>query len=387
MFLLDAPYVSDFLRHSVETAGRPVVDTFVARSFMKGLDISFIDEAEFATRILSGERVYANSENGLDVILRNAGQSDLARQINICKDKAFFRETIVSLYPKYRFARVSPDELDGLDVSDMPYPFVIKPARGFFSLGVHMVFDPSDWPGVVDAIRQERESLNAEYPEEVVNSGEFILEEGIDGEEYAIDVYYDDDGTPVITNILYHQFASEDDVSDRLYYTSSEIIEDKLASFTEMVGKIGMACGFRNFCTHIEVRVTDQGEIIPIEANPLRFAGWCVADITHHAWGFNPYEYYFKSTRPDWPSILEARKGNVYAMVIGDVPSDVDRDAIVSVDCDSFSDQFEEVLELRKMDYRAYPLFAMAFARAGARDIEALKDILKADFSRFIITS
>ena len=214
MFLLDNPYVSEFLRQNIETMERSVVDTPAARTFMNGSTASFIDETEFARRILAGERVYTNSENGLDVILRNAGQSDLARQIEICKDKALFRETVAALYPGYRFARVTPDDLDSFDVSDMPYPFVAKPARGFFSLGVHMVFEPSQWPEVVEKIRQERESLNAEYPEEVVNSGEFILEQGIDGEEYAIDVYYDDSGRAVITNILYHQFASEDDVSD-----------------------------------------------------------------------------------------------------------------------------------------------------------------------------
>lgn len=384
MFLLDNPYVSDFLRQSVETMERSVVDTPAARTFMKGSTAPFIDETEFARRILAGERVYTNSENGLDVILRNAGQSDLARQIEICKDKALFRETGAALYPDYRFARVTPDDLDSFDVSDMPYPFVAKPARGFFSLGVHMVFEPSQWPGVVEKIRQERESLNAEYPEEVVNSGEFILEQGIDGEEYAIDVYYDDSGRAVITNILYHQFASEDDVSDRLYYTSPEIIEAKLEPFTEMVTRIGQACSFRNFCTHIEVRETASGEIIPIEANPLRFAGWCVTDMTHHAWGFSPYEYYFGNIRPDWPTILEARRGNIYAMVIGDVPGDVDRTAIKGIDYDGFCDQFEEVLELRKMDYATYPLFAMVFTRTSKENAETLKAILKADFSRFI---
>ncbi len=131
MFLLDNPYVSDFLRQSVETMERSVVDTPAARTFMNGSTAPFIDETEFARRILVGERVYTNSENGLDVILRNAGQSDLARQIEICKDKALFRETVAALYPDYRFARVTPDDLDSFDVSDMPYPFVAKPARGF----------------------------------------------------------------------------------------------------------------------------------------------------------------------------------------------------------------------------------------------------------------
>ena len=58
--------------------------------------------------------------------------------------------------------------------------------------------------------------------------------------------------------------------------------------------------------------------------------------------------------------------------------------AITGIDYDGFCGQFEEVLELRKMDYAAYPLFAMVFTRTSAENAEALKAILKADFTRFI---
>ena len=358
MILLDAPYVSEFLKKAVETLEQPVLDTPVARSLMTGTDVTFIDEPDFASRLQSGERVYTNSENSLDLIIRGSGGSHLARQIEICKNKVLFRETISSLYPDYHFMGTAFDSLDELTVSDMAFPVVIKPARGFFSLGVHMVLKAEEWPGVVSAIAQEREALNAEYPKEVVNCGEFIIEEAIDGEEYAIDVYYDGNGEPVITNILYHQFSSEDDVSDRLYYTSTAIIQTWLDPFTETAAEIGRVCGFRDFPIHLEVRVDSKGRVIPIEANPLRFAGWCVTDITHHAWGINPYECYFKDIRPDWPAILEAREGMVYAMVIGDVPAGIDRQKIAKVDYDRFCDQFDKVLELRRIDYTAYPVFA-----------------------------
>jgi len=385
MILLDAPYVSDFLKKTIETLKQPVLDSPRARAFAAGADVAFIGGAEFARRLQSGERVCANSENSLDLVVRAVGGSDLVRQIEICKDKALFRETIASIYPDYRFMRVDPDRLDELDISDMPSPFVIKPTRGFFSLGVHVVSDHGKWPGVISAIRQERETLNAEYPEEVVDSGEFLIEEAIEGEEYAIDVYFDGSGDPVILNILYHQFASEDDVSDRLYYTSADIVEAMLEPFTEVVTRIGRACGFRDFPIHLEVRVDEQGTIVPIEANPLRFAGWGVADITAHAWGFNPYEYYFNDMRPDWPAILEERAGKLFAMVIGDVPPQIDREKIASIDYEGFCGQFETVLELRKVDHAAYPLFALVFVQADAGNLDSLKAMLKADFSGFIV--
>lgn len=384
MFLLDAPYVSDFLKQTVATLGLPVLDTPIARSFTSGATVDFVDEGEFARHLRSGGRIYANSENGLDQIVRSAGDSDLSRQIGICKDKTLFRKTVAPLHPGYRFMRATPEALETLDITDMKCPFVVKPARGFFSLGVHVVSSHDQWSGVVRAIRDEREAMNAEYPETVVNSGEYIIEDGIDGEEYAIDVYYDAAGEPVITNILHHHFISAEDISDRLYYTSSDIIATWLAPFLAYVGDMGRVCNFRDFPIHLEVRVDQAGVIIPIEANPLRFAGWCVADITAHAWGFNPYEYYFKGMRPDWPAILLERADSVCAMVIGDVPSNIDRKRIEKIDYDGFCDQFDTVLELRRIDHTAYPLFAFVFIRTDGPGLDSLKSMIATDFSLFI---
>jgi len=385
MFLLDAPYVSDFLKQSVNDLGQSVLDTPGARRFTKGTDIELIDEVDFASRLGAGERVLANSENALAHIFECGCNEDLTRQIDTCKDKALFRETIAALHPCYKFLRATVDELADLDISDMPCPFIVKPARGFFSLGVHVVNDHKEWPQVVERIQGERESMNREYPEEVVNSSEYIIEEGIDGEEYAIDVYYEEDGTPVITNILHHHFMSEDDVSDRLYYTSTKIIRDRLESFTKYAARVGEACDFHNFAIHIEVRVDVTGGINSIEANPLRFAGWCVADITYHAWGFNPYEYYFKGLRPDWNSIMQGRDDMVCAMVIADMPG-LEHDTVDGFDYDAFSGMFDNMLELRKIDYTEYPVFAFAFAQMDEAGLAALKEDLKDDFSRFVIT-
>lgn len=384
MFLLDAPYVSDFLKQTVRELGQSVLDTPNARKYASGVELDFIDEIDFAARLGKGERVLANSENALEAIFACGCSEELARQIDICKDKALFRETVAPLHPGYMFERVAFDDLADLDVSGFECPFVVKPARGFFSLGVHVVNDHAEWPEVVRTIEAEREAMNAEYPEAVVNSGVFIVEAGIAGEEYAIDVYYDDDGQGVITNILHHHFVSEDDISDRLYYTSTRIMREWLGPFSDYVQRTGEACGFRNFATHIEVRVTPEGDIIPIEANPLRFAGWCVADITQHAWGINPYEYYFNNVRPDWDAILEGREGTVTVMVIADVPPGTDRTAIAGFEYDRFQSEFSNPLELRNIDYSEYPVFAFMFASMSEAELVDLKEALKQDFSRFV---
>lgn len=384
MFVIDYPYVSDFLLDSIRELDQPVLDTPQARSLAKGAPLAYIDEIEFSARMALGGKVLTNSENGLGHVLRCRCNEDLARQIDVCKDKALFREAVAALHPDYVFRRIPFDDLAGFDASSMPCPFVVKPTRGFFSLGVHVVGSPADWPATVRAIEAEREALNAEYPEAVVSGGEFIAEASIDGEEYAIDVYYDADGNPVITNIMHHAFLSADDISDRLYYTSARIIETWLLPFTDYLRDVGRECGFRDFATHVEVRVTATGDILPIEANPLRFAGWCVADMTSMAWGFDPYEAYFKELRPDWDAILSSDQGNATVMVIGDLPSGLDRASIRDIDYDGFRSLFSNILELRKIDYMQYPVFAFAFATMSEGDLEALKPVLAQDFTRFV---
>ena len=386
MIVLDYPYVSRFLVESIKELGQPVLDTPQARALTGDAPLDFIDEIEFSARLALGGKVYTNSENGLEHVLRCRCNEDLARQIDVCKDKALFRETVAGLHPDYRFQRVPFDQLADFDPASMPCPFIVKPTRGFFSLGVHVVDSPADWPDAVQAIEAERAALNAEYPEAVVSGGEFIVEQAIDGEEYAIDVYYDAEGNPVVTNILHHTFLSAADVSDRLYYTSAGIIETWLLPFTDYLRDVGRECGFRDFVTHVEVRVTESGDILPIEANPLRLAGWCVADLTAHAWGFNPYECYFKERRPDWDAILTENQGMATVMVIGDLPSTLDRTTIRSIDYDGFQSMFSHVLELRKIDYHQYPVFAFAFASMPEAELDALKSTIMQDFTRFVVT-
>ncbi|OIQ50293.1 carbamoyl phosphate synthase-like protein [Pseudodesulfovibrio hydrargyri] len=386
MIVLDYPYVSRFLTDSILELGQPVLDTPQARALAGDAPLDYIDEIEFSARLALGGKVYTNSENGLEHVLRCRCNEDLARQIDICKDKALFRETVAGLHPDYRFQRVPFDQLADFDPTALDGPFIVKPTRGFFSLGVHVVDTPADWPAAVKAIEAERAALNAEYPEAVVSGGEFIIEQAIHGEEYAIDVYYDAEGDPVVTNILHHTFLSAADVSDRLYYTSARIMETWLLPFTDYLRDVGRQCGFRDFVTHIEVRVTDSGDILPIEANPLRLAGWCVADLTHHAWGFNPYECYFKELRPDWDAILTENQGTATVMVIGDLPSSLDRTAIRSIDYAGFQSMFSNILELREIDYRQYPVFAFAFASMPEAELDALKATIMQDFTCFVVT-
>ncbi len=391
MFILEEPYVSDFLARTAAESCEAVLDTPIARRALGRVDPNarvapsdlFIHEAT----AVHGQRIYSNSENAIDWIVGHLGFTDLPRQIGLFKDKVRFRELVAPLYPGYGFREVAFADLEAFDPGSLRSPFVVKPAVGFFSLGVHVVHDPAEWPSIVREIQAEVRRFEAMYPATVVGADRFIVEEAIPGDEYAVDAYFDSVGRPVIVNILKHPFASAGDVGDRLYYTSAAIVRFGLEPFTAFLARVAELGDLRDFPVHVELRVTPDGGIAPIEVNPMRFAGWCVADIAHHAWGLNPYLCYLEDRAPDWDTILAERPDRVTAVVIAAVPEAMDRSAIESVDYDAFAASFAKPLELRQVDWGRFPAFAFMFAELTGDEQAAVDEILRADFTPYLRTA
>jgi len=213
----------------------------------------------------------------------------------------------------------------------------------------------------------------------------FLAEECIIGDEYAIDAYFDDDGKPVITNILAHRFSSAADVGDRVYSTSTEIMTRWLHPFSRWLAEVGALAGVRNFPVHVEVRIQPDGRIVPIEINPLRFGGWCTtADLTQHSWGFNPYLAFLSGERPDWPAICREREGRVWSIVVLDNTTGVPGQRISNFDYAAVRSRFHRVLDCRPVDFRRFPLFGFLFLETPAARTEELDAILVSDLREFI---
>jgi len=389
MILLDKPYVSSFLKRTIVNEKLAVLRTEQLDQFALGAGAA-IWEQETAVRWFRREGVgllYSNSENALGWMMSNLSFSELPQKITLFKDKVAFRKLLEPLYPDFFYKGVLFDDLSGLDVERLVKPFVIKPAVGFFSMGVHKVSDGSEWPGVLAAIRAEMMAVQALYPREVLDTTRFIIEEWMEGEEFAIDAYYNGQGQAVLLNILHHWFPAHDDVRDRIYITSKEIMTRYGGRFKRFLEAIGQAAGLKEFPVHAEVRIDAQGNILPIEINPMRFAGWCTTDIVYYAYGINPYSSYFKQEEPDWEKILDKAGDQLYSIIILDKPADVPATAIAAFDYEKLGSQFEQPLELRPIDYREYPVFGFLFAETRPQNIGELENILRSDLKEFITRS
>lgn len=388
MFILEEPYVSDLMKKTLLEMKADVLENDVSRNAFEPGTMPLLP-SEKAQALYQGStvpKVYANSENAIDWVSQHLASSELDRANSLFKDKARFRDLVRDMYPEFFYREVQLADLKAVDVDELPMPCIIKPSVGFFSLGVHMVSSPQEWPQVVDAIASEVDHICTMYPSRVVSVDTFIIEECIEGEEFAVDAYYDDQGRPVIINIFSHAFSSSHDVSDRCYVTSTEIIRQHHDQFSALLAQIGDRAHLANYPVHMELRQDTDGNLGIIEVNPMRFAGWCVTDLAYYAYGINPYQCYMQGLRPDWDAILAQNPGNTYAMVIGDIDSSVDRSQIRSADYERFAALFPKVLQLRKIDFYQHPVFAFVFAELGKEETQAeIETLLRADFTEFLV--
>jgi len=331
--------------------------------------------------------IYTNSENAIGWIAKHLAFSDLPGKIDLFKDKLKFRELTKSIFPGLIFKGVQVEDLKDIEFNELPLPFIIKPTVGFFSMGVYKVSDLEEWEKTIEFLHAEIDQIKDLYPEEVLNTRSFIIEQLIEGEEYAFDAYFDSTGEPIVLSILKHIFSSDADVSDRVYISSREIIESNLDEFTGFARKIGDLANVKNFPVHIEIRRDKNGTLLPIEVNPMRFGGWCTtADLSFLAFGLNPYMYYYSQKKPDWPDILKGKEGKLFSIIVLDNSTGIDTDEIASFDYEKLLSQFEKPLELRKVDHKTYPLFGFLFTETRQDNYIELENILHSDLTEFVST-
>ena len=387
MILLNKPYISEFLLETLERNRIPVINTKIVAELASDRNLQLVSEAEAVANYNGNDAsiLYTNSENSISWIENNLQHCSLPATIKLFKNKILFRDLIKDMYPGYFYKGVNIDLIDKLDVSGHTFPFIIKPAVGFFSLGVYKVEHVEEWPEIVKTIKKEIELISDLYPPEVLHTGEFIIEECIYGDEFAIDCYFNKDGKPVVLNIMKHIFSSGKDVNDRVYITSKDIIESYLHPITEFLREIGKRASLRNFPAHVEVRINDEGVVAPIEVNPLRFGGWCsTPDLAWYAFGINLYEYLFQQKTPDWNTILTGKENLVFSNIVLNNSTGTEGKNIRSFDYDKLLSDFEKPLELRKADFKKFPIFGFLFCETRIENMDELYRILMSDLKVYV---
>ena len=82
--------------------------------------------------------------------------------------------------------------------------------------------------------------------------------------------------------------------------------------------------------------------------------------------------------------ILKNDNGHAYNLIVLDNNSGIAGKDIKRFDYDKLLKSFTKPLELRKTDYKKFPVFAFLFAKTDDENAEELKNILKSDLREYI---
>lgn len=382
MILLDELYASEPLVEWMEQSQHPVLKNPFTQNLSEAYKLNLVDSQEAIERLSAGERVYSNSENILDWILTHVDNDLLCGAIRIFKDKGEMRRRLAPLSPSFFFATYTRDELAEVDFASLPTPLVLKPEVGFCSMGVYVVHDEAEWNAALVDLDREKDRWNAMYPESVIDASTYIVESYIQGTEFALDAYYDEDGHACILNVLRHDFASEEDTSDRLYVTSVDIINQWRDRFTQWLDDVNNLVGARNFPCHVELRVLPSGDIIPIEFNPLRFAGLGGTDVAYYGFGYRTYQAFLEDAQPDFAALATGHAGAIYSMSLLNPPADITGEE--SFNYEAFLDHFSDVLCMRRFDVNRVGNYGFLFLKTTKDTADELEYLLTNDLREFL---
>ncbi len=382
MIILEKPYVSAPLVEYLEKSQIAVLKNEMAELLTKqGHRLNLLNDIEFVEQYKQTGKLYAVSENALVWLYPHLAGSELVEKVKIVKDKAEFRKICAKIFPDFYYKEVEMNDLRSLNPDELPLPLVIKPAVGFLSVGVYIVRSKAEWNAALDDIDKNFAKQCEVFPETVVKSGKFVLEDFIQGEEYAVDAFYDKDGKPNIINIFHHIFKSETDVSDRLYCMSKEIFESNYGKFNQFLIDLNGVLQLRNFPMHVEFRVDkNTGKAIPIEVNPLRFAGMCLNDLTRHTCGLLPVQAFFEGIHPDYATMWNGIEDDIFSFIVLDKPYETTK----ALDFEKIKNHFHGVVETRDIMNPAMSVWGFLFMKTDKEHRSELNEILNSDLTEFI---
>lgn len=382
MLILEEPYVSPLLVEWAADVRHPVLGNAFAQSLVAdGARLNLVDADEAAARIDAGERVYSNSENALDWVLEHTHNEPLAHAIRFSKDKAEMRKALAPLSPGLFYRVCDREQLAQVDATELPLPVVLKPAVGFCSMGVYTIESADDWAAALADIEAQERVWAQRYPGSVVDMGSFVVEGYITGQEYAVDMYYDAEGRARCLNVMRHDFAGADDTSDRLYNTSHDLVVRMAPLLEQRLDQVNEVLGARDFPAHVEVRVDESGSIVPIEFNPLRFAGLGGTDLAYWAWGLRTYEAFLEGADVDVAALSVPHAGKVFTMSLLNphAQADLSRPFLY----DEFAARFSKVLDFHRFDANAVGSYGFLFLETDEATADELDFLLHSDLLEF----
>ena len=337
--------------------------------------LSISDLADTDLHFSDGDKVCITSETSLDLLISRITDDSKVNAILKLKDKYLFREILLKIYPNYKFQKINVEEIESLIITEKS---VIKPVKGCFGTAVRVIEPNIDFLKLSAELQEEMQKNGTIFSDNVLSKEDFIVEQFIGGEEFAVDLFYNSSGEPCVINIYHHPMPNNLAYLHMIYYSSKTVFEeiyDKAKYFFTELNKI---LKVKNFAMHSEFKLND-GQLIPIEINSMRFGGMGLGNMIFHALGVNPYQYFFEEREPEWAAIWEGKESDNFVFFIAynslnkslksHVPNIV-----------KLKQKFSEVLLEKQFDYQKQLAFGIFCLKETNQNIP---ELLKIEFDDY----
>ena len=378
MIILEKPFVSDMLLNLIKEERLPVLKNETSKKYVS--DGIVLSDNDFCEEYKKIRKIYTVSENTLGWIYDNIKDEDFLKSISIVKDKSAFRRICRDIYPDFFFKESNTKDLKEQNINEIKFPCVIKPSVGFLSKGVFVVHNAEEYNKAVETILDEFSGARTDFPEFVVGTSRFLIEEYIKGEEYAVDTYFDENGIPAILNIFHHRFIDDSDTSDRLYLTNLGLYESYEKPFTDFLNTLNNTLHLKNFPMHIEFRY-DGKKAVPIEINPLRFTGFCLNELQVFISGCHPVLSYFRNKHVSKEEMWKGKENFTYSFSVLERPAD---DMTLKFNEEKFRKEFSGVLNVRRIPNPESGVAATVFLESDSTTEHELDQIMRLDMREYM---
>ncbi len=337
--------------------------------------ISNDDLVKTDLRFTKDDKVCIASEVSIETIVNRMDDRSRKNTIESLKDKYIFRKTIASIYPEYQYQFVEASQIKNLAITRKS---VIKPVKGVFGTAVRTIDRGTDLKKLAVELKTELSKNESIFSDGVLSKEDFLVEEYIEGEEYAVDMFYDADGNPCIINICHHPIPENKAYLHILYYFSKEVFDRIYTKAKHFFIELNKILNVTNLSIHGEFKLHND-ELMPIELNPLRYGGMGFGNMVFHALGINPYTYFLNNIEPDWQSIWEDRQEDIFCFFIAYNGVNININEC-KPNRERLKQQFTEVLLECSFDYQTQLTFGIYCLKETK---ENLANLLKIDFDDF----
>ncbi len=318
------------------------------------------------------DKVCITSEAAIEVVLDRLEEEAKINAIIALKDKYKFRQLLTKIYPNYIFKKVGLAEIAKLTIKEKS---VIKPSKGCFGAAVKIIDANTDMKCLETEIKAELEKNGAVFSEVVLSKNEFLLESFIEGEEYAVGMFYDENGQPNITNIYYHPIPKQAAYLHMVYYTSRAIFQKLYDKAIQFFTQLNELLQVSNFMIHGEFKLHDD-TLLPIEMNCMRYGGMGLGNLAYHAFGVNPYTCFIHNQAPNWEEIWQQQsdQNSLYAFFVAYNGQTIDK-AMFKPNIAKLKEQFTKVILETSFDYKKQLAFGTFYLKETPANLERLLGI------------